>query len=91
MRPFSDIIANQIISKALSPGIFLVGDVSVVLVDAMDVCVCVLRGEVCVFVNRCNRVGGGLWLQNEEAGTFNDHVPLRTYTIHTETSIQPCT
>ena len=56
------------------------------------VCVCVKGGRcVCVFVSRCSRVGGGLWLQNEKAVTFNDHVPLRTYTIHTETSIQPCT
>jgi len=40
MRPFSDIIANQIIPKALSLGFFflsfLVGDV-VVVVDGADV------------------------------------------------------
>ena len=58
MRPFSDIIANQIIPKALSPGFFfsffsfffLVGDVVevMVVVHAADVCVCVcaMRGEV---------------------------------------------
>lgn len=43
MRPFSDIIANQIIPKALSPGFFffLMGDevvvVVLVVVDVADV------------------------------------------------------
>lgn len=59
MRPFSDIIANQIIPKALSPGIFLVGDVVVVVllvvvVDAADVCVCAWCGTIW---------GGGGWMR----------------------------
>lgn len=60
MRPFSDIIANQIIPKALSLGfvcfffVFLVRDV-VVVVDGADVCVDMAGGGgdeagVCVFL-----------------------------------------
>lgn len=61
MRPFSDIIANQIIPKALSPGFFffLVGDVVVVVVvvvDTADVCVRGGGGDeagVCVCLCEC--------------------------------------
>lgn len=89
MRPFSDITANQIIPKALSPGFFfflfffLVGDVVVVtvvvVVDVADVCVCVWRGEVMKRVSVCVCVqswGGGGGLQRQEDGRYNDHVPL---------------
>lgn len=63
MRPFSDIIANQIIPKALSLGFsffvfFLVENVAMVVDGAdvhefMSVCVCVWLGEVMKLVSTC--------------------------------------